>query len=53
MSDLDKITESIYRVQQSADAVLQEENMPVFRWAEKLVGNNEFGEGFFQIPKVW
>lgn len=44
INDLDQINEAIWRLQQSADAVMQTEDMPIFRWAEKLVGNNQFSE---------
>lgn len=44
IKDIDQINEGIWRMGQSADAVMQAEGMPVFRWGEKLIGNNQFSE---------
>lgn len=47
IEDIVQINEAIYQIGQSAEAVMTELDMPLFRWAEKLVGTNQFSESRF------
>lgn len=46
--DIDYINESVYRVGQSVRYMVEQQQepdrMPIFRWGDKLVGNNQYGE---------
>lgn len=43
-ADIDQINEGVWRLTESAKAVMEANNMPVFAWGEKLIGNNQFCE---------
>ena len=44
MEDLDFLNEGVYRMGQSAEFVMHQRGIPLFQWADKLVGNNEYSE---------